>query len=442
MDKLIGRLVGIALAIAFAIFVLVGPYWTLRLGLDLKGGTQLTLQAQPTEAVPEITPDVLDGLEVVLEQRINGLGVAEAVLQISGEDRIFVQLPGVDDPDRAIDILGDTAQLSFRRQREGTILPFNPETGEVPEILENPDEVFERTELTGAQLTNAIASPTNARSTQNWQVQLEFDGDGAVLFAELTAELAGTGRSLGIFLDDALVSAPSVGAEFAGTGIFGGRATISSSRFDVNRATDIATKLRAGALPVPVAVIENRTVGATLGAASIRRSLIAGLGGLVLTFGYMVVYYQIPGLMASVALLVYAAITLAAYKLLGVTLTLPGIAGFILSIGIAVDANVLIFERTREELRSGKSVYKSVEEGFSRALASILDSNVTTLIVCLILFWLGVGLVKGFALTLAIGILVSFFTALTCTRTLLLVLLSNSQLRKAEIFGVTPEVAK
>ena len=442
MDKLIGRIVGIALAIAFAIFVLAGPFWSLRLGLDLKGGTQLTLQAQTTDAVTEITPDVLVGLEAVLEQRINGLGVAEAVLQASGEDRIFVQLPGVDDPDRAIDILGDTAQLSFRRQLPGTILPFDPETGTVPEFLDNPDEIFERTELTGAQLSNAIAAPTSPNSTDNWQVQLEFDNEGAVLFAELTKDLAGTGRSLGIFLDDALVSAPSVGAEFANTGIFGGRATISSARFNIDRATDLATKLRAGALPVPVVVIENRTVGATLGAASIRRSLIAGLGGLVLTFGYMLVYYQIPGVMASLALLIYAMITLAAYKLLGVTLTLPGIAGFILSIGIAVDANVLIFERTREELRSGKSVYKSVDEGFSRALASILDSNVTTLIVCGILFWLGVGLVKGFALTLAIGILVSFFTALTCTRTLLMALLSNSQMRKAEIFGVTPEMAK
>ncbi|WP_026100707.1 protein translocase subunit SecD [Synechococcus sp. PCC 7336] len=440
MGKLTGRIIGILLVVAAAAYVVFER--PIQLGLDLKGGTQLTLQATPTEQVSEITPDVMVGLESVLEQRINGLGVAEAVLQISGEDRLFVQLPGVEDPDRAIDILGDTAQLEFRRQLVGTTIPFDPQTGEPLERLENPDEVFERTELTGAQLTNAIATPTSNRANPSWQVELEFDTEGATLFAELTQELAGTGRSLGIFLDETLISAPSVGPEFAQTGIIGGRAVISSSRFDVDRATDLATKLRAGALPVPVNVIENRTVGATLGAASVRRSLIAGLGGLALTFGYMLVYYQLPGLMASLALLIYALITFATFQLLGVTLTLPGIAGFILSIGIAVDANVLIFERTREELRNGKSVYKSVEEGFSRALASILDSNVTTLIACLVLFWLGVGLVKGFALTLAIGILVSFFTALTCTRTLLLVLLSQSSLRKPEIFGIEPEIAK
>ena len=438
MGKLAGRIIGIVLVVLAAIYIVATK--PVQLGLDLQGGTQLTLQAQPTDQVPEITPQVMQGLESVLEQRINGFGVSETVLQRSGDDRLFIQLPGVEDPDRAIDVLQDTAQLEFRTQILGETIPRDPETGDPLLPPEEADNVFERTDLTGAQLRSAVAQAPQQRSGY-WQVAISFDTEGAALFAEITQEVAGTGRGLGIFLDGNLISAPVVAAEFARTGITGGNAVINGN-FDVDEATDLATKLEAGALPVPVEVIENRTVGATLGAASVKRSLIAGLGGLVLTFGYMLVYYQVPGLMASLALLIYALVTFAIFQLLGVTLTLPGIAGFILSIGIAVDANVLIFERTREELRGGKSVYKSVEEGFKRALASILDSNITTLLACLVLFWLGTGLVKGFALTLAIGILVSFFTALTCTRTFLLMLLSSSSLRKPEIFGVTAEMAK
>ena len=438
MGKLAGRIIGILLVVLAAAYIVATK--PVQLGLDLQGGTQLTLQAQPTDQVPEITPQVMQGLEAVLEQRINGFGVSETVLQVSGDDRLFIQLPGVEDPDRAIDVLQDTAQLEFRTQILGETIPRDPETGNPTLPPEETDNVFERTDLTGAQLRSAVAQAPQQRNGF-WQVAITFDTEGATLFAEITQEVAGTGRALGIFLDGNLISAPVVAAEFARTGITGGAAVINGS-FDVDEATDLATKLEAGALPVPVEVIENRTVGATLGAASVKRSLYAGLGGLVLTFGYMLVYYQVPGLMASVALLIYALVTFAVFQLLGVTLTLPGIAGFILSIGIAVDANVLIFERTREELRGGKSVYKSVEEGFQRALASILDSNITTLLACMVLFWLGTGLVKGFALTLAIGILVSFFTALTCTRTFLLMLLSRSSLRKPEIFGVTVEMAK
>lgn len=434
MNKLAGRIVGILLVVAAAIYLVVTR--PVQLGLDLKGGTQLTLQAQPTEQVPEITPQVMLGLEAVLEQRVNGFGVSDTVLQISGDDRLFIQLPGVDDPDRAIGVLQDTAQLEFRAQRLGESIPFpDRDTGEYPLTPEDIERIFEPTQLTGAQLQgSAILSPQSTNNS-NWGVEIRFDRDGATTFANITRELAGTGRSLGIFLDGTLLSAPGINAERNPNGIVGGVASITG-QFTVDEARDLSVKLEAGALPVPVEVIENRTVGATLGAASVKRSLIAGLGGLTLTFGYMLIYYRVPGLMASIALLVYALVTFAVFQLFGVTLTLPGIAGFILSIGIAVDANVLIFERTREELRSGKSVYKSVEEGFSRALASILDSNVTTLLACLVLFWLGTGLVRGFALTLAIGILVSFFTALTCTRTFLLILLANSSWRKAELFGV------
>lgn len=438
MNKLAGRIIGILLVMAAAIYIVATK--PVQLGLDLQGGTQLTLQAQPTEQVPDITSQVMLGLEAVLEQRINGFGVSETVLQVSGDDRLFIQLPGVDDPDRAIDVLQDTAQLEFRAQKFGQSIPRDPDTGRFNPTPEEIETIFESAELTGAQLRRATALSPQSTGTRFWGVEIRFDSEGSTKFAEITREIAGTGRSIGIFLDGTLLSAPVVDGTRNPNGITGGVASITG-QFDVDTATDLSTKLEAGALPVPVEVIENRTVGATLGAASVKRSLIAGLGGLALTFGYMLVYYRIPGLMASVALLIYALVTFAIFQLLGVTLTLPGIAGFILSIGIAVDANVLIFERTREELRSGKSVYKSVEEGFSRALASILDSNVTTLLACLVLFWLGTGLVKGFALTLAIGILVSFFTALTCTRTFLLMLLSNSGWRKPEMFGVKQSLA-
>jgi preprotein translocase subunit SecD len=234
-------------------------------------------------------------------------------------------------------------------------------------------------------------------------------------------------------LDDKLISSPTVGVQFAETGITGGNVEITGS-FTVQEANDLAVQLRGGALPVPVEIVENRTVGATLGRDSIQSSIYAGLGGLTLVLVFMVAYYRLPGVIADVSLLIYSLLTWACFVLLGVTLTLPGIAGFILSIGMAVDANVLIFERTREELRAGKSLYRSVESGFYRAFSSILDGNVTTLIACLALFWLGSGLVKGFALTLGLGVMVSMFTALTCSRTLLLVALSFPDLRKPQWF--------
>jgi preprotein translocase subunit SecD len=401
-----------------------------RLGLDLKGGTQLTLQALPTQEVPEITPEVMQGVEAVIQQRINGLGVTEPLIQISGRDRLFVQLPGVADPDRAVALLGDTAQLEFRKGLVPvSALPRN-ERGEVT-AGENPEALFEGVGLTGDLLRNAYPQAPR-RGSQSWEVLLEFKPEGAEKFAQVTRELAGTGRPLGIFLDEVLISAPIVGPEFARTGITGGTAVITGN-FTVETATDLAIKLKAGALPVPIQVIENRTVGATLGEESVRRSLYAGIGGLVLVFVFMVAYYRLPGLIADIALLIYALCTFALFQLLGVTMTLPGAAGFILSIGMAVDANVLIFER------AGKSIYKSISEGFSRAFSSILDSNVTTLLVCGVLFWLGMGLVKGFAVTLAIGVSVSFFTAITCTRTLLLAAMGIPALRKPELYGVRME---
>jgi preprotein translocase subunit SecD len=285
--------------------------------------------------------------------------------------------------------------------------------------------------LTGRNLKYADAVPGQVGN--QWKVVLEFDPRGAELFAELTKKVAQEGSRLGIFLDNKLISAPGVSREYAQTGITGGRSEISGN-FTVQSATELALQLRGGSLPVPVEIVENRTVGATLGRDSIQRSIYAGVGGLILVLIFMVVYYRLPGLIADLALIIYSLLTWAAFALLGVTLTLPGIAGFILSIGMAVDANVLIFERTREELRAGKSLYRSVESGFYRAFSSILDSNVTTWIACAALFWLGSGLVKGFALTLALGVAVSMFTAITCSRTFLFLAISMPAIRKPELF--------
>ena len=299
--------------------------------------------------------------------------------------------------------------------------------------------MFESKGLGGKNLKDAFGEPT--QSSKNWNVAIRFDPEGGKLFADLTKSLAGTGRSIGIFLDNKLISAPNVGVEFAATGITGGSAVITG-RFTAQEANDLSVQLRGGALPVPVEIVENRTVGATLGRDSIQRSIYAGVGGLFLVLVFMVVYYRLPGVIADIALIIYSLLTWATFALLGITLTLPGIAGFILSIGMAVDANVLIFERTREELLAGKTLYRSVESGFFRAFSSILDGNVTTVIACAALFWLGSGLVRGFALTLALGVAVSMFTAITCSRTLMFVAISLPALRKPELFCPNVPAAK
>lgn len=434
----------------------------LRLGLDLQGGSQLTLQVKTTETVPEITPEKLEAVRQVVENRINPSGVQEIVVQVVGSDQLLVQLPGVNDPTEAEKILQDVAKLDFRQQRAGTEGQFGVElqvrqqkqfelttlqqAGAPQEEIDQKRAeltsseqaiaaLFDKTELTGEKLRSAFAQPLQGNN--NWEVVIQFNDQGAQEFADLTKSVAGTGRSLGIFLDDRLLSAPRVDAQYAATGISGGNASITGS-FDTTSATRLSQQLQGGALPVPVEVVENRTVGASLGQDSIQRSIYAGIFGLILVLIFMVVYYRLPGLIADISLILYALFNLAIFDIVPVTLTLPGIAGFILSIGMAVDANVLIFERTREELNAGKSLYKSIEAGFYRAFSSILDSNVTTLIACGALWFLGAGLVRGFALTLAIGIVISMFTALTCSRTLLLLSLTFPGLRKPRLFAPMP----
>jgi preprotein translocase subunit SecD len=434
----------------------------LQLGLDLKGGTQLTVQVKPTEQVKTIEANDLKAVQNVIENRVNALGVSEALVQtVDTKNQVIVQLPGVTDPKEAERILNVQAQLEFRQQKPGTegtlraeytIFQQNkaefaalrkandpknaPRIAELEPSLAKSKaallEIFESVGLTGKNLQNAGIGATQGT---NWDVTISFDGDGGKKFADLTKAIAGTGRTIGIFLDNELISAPVVGVEFAQTGITGGKAVITGN-FTAESANDLAIQLRGGSLPFPVKVEEIRTVGATLGQDSIRRSIYAGLVGLLLVLVFMAVYYRLPGIIADVSLIIYTILSLGAFALVGVTLTLPGIAGFILSIGMAVDANVLIFERTREELRAGKSLFRAVESGFYRAFSSILDSNVTTLIACAALFWLGSGLVKGFALTLAIGVAISMFTALTCSRTLLFLTVLNvpSVRQKPELF--------
>jgi preprotein translocase subunit SecD len=431
----------------------IAIFWfkPLKLGLDLQGGSQLTIQVKTTDKVKEITPEKLEGVKTVIEGRVNALGVSEAVVQNVGSDKILVQLPGVNDPKEARAVLGGTAQLDFREEldkpeikaqfgvRETELKPLKAKQQQLEaagdkdaiaanqaqidqkekQVQELLSQLYKRTELTGQNLEGASYGASEVGN--EWRVFLRFNQQGGKQFAELTKNIAGTGRTLGIFLDNQLISAATVDAQYAATGISGGSAEINGN-FTLERARELALQLEGGALPLPVSVEEVRTVGATLGQDSIQSSIYAGIGGLILVLIFMAVYYRLPGVIADVALVIYALLTWASFALLDVVLTLPGIAGFILSIGMAVDANVLIFERTREELRDGKTLYRSVESGFYRAFSSILDGNVTTVIACVALFWLGSGLVKGFALTLGLGVAISMFTALSCTRTFLLLL--------------------
>jgi preprotein translocase subunit SecD len=476
-----------ALAIFSAVIVVL---WPPPLGLDLSGGSQLTLQVMPAGSIKTVGKEQLEAVKDVLDRRINGLGVAESTLQTVGDDQLVLQLPGEQDPSRAAKVLGTTALLEFRAQRDGTeqemtgllkvkrqvqavlnqsraraaatangqpappearieaedlarslqelgvaVPPGSSESDQLELLLTAVNArivaLYEPAMLTGRDLTGAGRQQQQTGS--GWDVTLSFNSEGGKKFAELTKGIAGTGRLLGIVLDGRSISEASVGPEFKPAGISGGGASITGN-FTADEARDLEVQLRGGSLPLPVKLIEVRTVGPSLGAENIRSSLVAALSGLALVAVFMVVVYRLPGLVSVVALSLYALFNLAIYGLIPVTLTLPGIAGFILSIGMAVDANVLIFERVKEELRSGNTLIRSIDTGFSLAFSSILDGHVTGLISCVALFALGTGLVKGFAVTLAIGLVLSLFTALTCTRTLLRLLMTYPGLRRSTYF--------
>ena len=444
-----------------------------RLGLDLRGGSQLTLQVLPAGAIKTVQKEQLDAVKEVLDRRINGLGVAESTLQTVGDDQLVLQLPGEQDPSRAAKVLGTTALLEFRAQKPGTeqrmqellnlkrqataLLirlngPVNEAADTQPDVPTSPDAKqadrdqleadlqrinvdivaqFEPAGLSGKDLVTA--GRQQQQTGTGWDVTLGFTKDGGDKFASLTQSIAGTGRLLGIVLDGRSISEASVGTEFKAAGITGGSASITGN-FTAEQARDLEVQLRGGSLPLPVKILEVRTVGPSLGAENIRTSLVAALTGLLLVAVFMVIVYRLAGLVAVVALSLYGLFNLAVYALIPVTLSLPGIAGFILSLGMAVDANVLIFERIKEELRSGNTLIRSIDTGFALAFSSIVDGQVTTLISCIALFALGTGLVKGFAVTLGIGVLLSLFSSLTCTRTLLRVLMSYPGLRRINYF--------
>lgn len=364
----------------------------------------MVLAADMKEVSEKDRDDALESAKTIIERRVNLFGVSEPVIQSSktaGEYRILVELPGVTDVSQALNLIGKTAQLDFRESQEASSSA----------TLSGTIQSFKKTGLTGKELKRA--SVTFSPQTSKPEVSLEFNGEGAKKFEEITGR--NVQRPMAIFLDDELITNPP---PVVREKITGGNAVISGE-FTTKEANNLAIQLNAGALPTPIKVIEQRNVGPTLGAESVQKSLIAGAIGLGLVAVFMIVYYGFSGFLATLALILYTGIVFGLFKLIPVTLTLAGIAGFILSIGMAVDANVLIFERIREEIRWGKGKQAAIDLGFNRAWSSIRDSNVSSLITASILFWLGTGQVRGFALALSVGILVSMFSAITVTRTLL-----------------------
>ncbi|MEX0594737.1 MAG: protein translocase subunit SecD [Patescibacteria group bacterium] len=383
----------------------LGRSTTIRQGLDLQGGVRLVYQLDLSASADVDKAGAISSTRDVIERRVNTTGVAEPVIQsgkASGQETVIVELPGIKDVQEAINLIGQTAQLEFKEQDS-----------------RNPDQWI-NTGLTGKQLKNATVSfdPT----TNAPQINLEFSSEGASLFEEITSR--NVGKQVATFLDGEVLQIATVNEKIAG-----GQAVITG-QFTIQEAKDLVSLLNAGALDVPIKLIEQRTVGATLGEQSVKNSLVAGVIGLLLVIIFMLVNYRVAGLAAVLALSGYAVIVVAMFKLIPVTITLSGIAGFILSIGMAVDANILIFERMREELRDGKNLSLAMEEGFTRAWPSVRDSNMATIITSGILFFTTTGLVRGFALTLALGVLVSLYSSITASRAFLRLFAMNKWLAK------------
>jgi protein-export membrane protein SecD len=409
----------------------------LTLGLDLEGGTQVLLEADlPEEQL--VDADALRSARVIVEQRVNGLGVTEPNVQLQGDRRIVVELPGISNPEQAINTIRSTGQLEFvepagspmvqgmiinTTNRPDAVARYQDALAEgtagegagLAQQTPYPDQIFE-TVMTGDILRAALATQDQFGQ---WQIQFDLTSEGSDQFYEYTRQHIG--QPLVIVLDGRVLSAPTINAAIRDTGVITGQ-------FTQEEAESLAIQMRYGALPVPLEVVDVRTIGASLGQDSVESSLRAGVVGMSVVLLFMLVLYRLPGLLASVALVMYVAINITLYKLIPVTLTLPGIAGFLLSIGMAVDANILIFERLKEELRSGRSLRLAVESGFSRAWPAIRDGNLSTLISCAVLYWFGssfgASIVKGFAITLAIGVTLSMFTAVFVTRTFMRTFLS------------------
>ena len=386
------------------------------LGLDLVGGSRLMLEAQESEAIPKITPEVMDSLQYAIENRVNAMGVGETIVQRVGTKRLLVEIPNIKDTSKAKEFIGKTAEFEFKR-------PIQNADGSI---------TWQSTGLTGKDLKKSIvgSNPT----TGEWTVELEFNMEGAKKFADLTREL--TGKQMAIFFNGEEQSAPRVNEA-----ITGGRAQITGGDggFEYEAAKEMVDLLNAGALPVGAEIIQEESVGPTLGQDSINKSKIAGLIGISAVMIFMIFYYRLLGVISCFALIIYGIVNFAIYKAIPVTLTLTGIAGFILSIGMAIDANILIFERTKEELRLGRSLFTAINSGFDRAWTSIFDSNVSTIITCAILYYFGASMVKGFALTLIIGVILSMFSAITVTKNFMHLIFGTSELKYPQLFGLKKE---
>lgn len=401
------------------------PY---RLGLDLQGGTHLVYQADVSNVSAGEVDESMAGLRDVIERRVNAFGVSEPVVQVeeAGDDqRLIVELAGVHDIREAIRLIGETPFLEFRTQRpaeEGQAILDAQATGE--RMME--DAYFVPTDLTGKYLERADVS--FGQTAIQSLVTLRFDEEGARIFEKLTEE--NVGKQLAIYLDGFPISAPVVQQK-----ITGGQAQITGN-FTIEEARDLVRRLNSGALPVPIVLLSQQSIEASLGAEALMRGVNAGIYGLIAVMFFMILWYRLPGLLSVLALLIYVALVLTVFKLIPVTLSAAGIAGFILSLGMAVDANILIFERFYEEVRLGKRRDTAFEEGFLRAWTSIRDSNVSSLITAVILYWFGTSLIRGFAFTLAIGIVISMFSAITITRTFLRIMPSGQGRLADFLFGV------
>ena len=412
--------------------------FTTHLGLDLVGGIQALLEADlPADQV--IDQASMTTAKTIVENRVNGLGgLNEAVVQQAGDRRIVVEIPGETDPEHALATVKQTGLLEFV---DLSALPVEEAAAMQGSIIQTDFTVSESSPLTTTAVYHTImtgkdiknVNVTTSQASQQYQVAFELNEEGTTIFGNFTS--AHIGQVLAIVLDKQVISAPRIDSA-----ITGGRGVITG-RFTLDEANQLAIQLRYGSLPIPLKVVTSQSVGPTLGQDSLNKSLVAGAIGLSVVILYMAFFYRLPGIVADLALVCYALITFALFKFIPVTLTLPGIAGFVLSIGMAVDANVLIFERLKEELREGKQLSVAIDQGWSRAWSSIRDSNFSTLITCAILFWFGntfgASIVKGFSLTLAIGVLVSMFTAIIVSRTFLHVILDRVNIREHKAwFGI------
>ena len=397
-DSLLKLLAAIVIIVG-VFFTFVGPLAkSIRQGLDLQGGTHVVLEAEDTPEAP-VNGDAMDRVVRIMEKRVNELGLAEPIVQRQGERRIIIELPGIKDPDKAIQVIGKTAMLEFKNDKGETV-------------------------LTGTDLKDA-----REQTDQQGQnlVELEFSPEGGEKFADLTTK--NVGRNIAILLDGEVLTNPRVNEP-----IMGGKAVITGNK-TLEEAHNLAILLRSGSLPVKVNIIETRTVGPSLGQDSKDKSVYAfaiGLGAVVL---FMILFYRLPGLIADIALMAYVIILLFSLKMLDATLTLPGVAGIILSIGMAVDANVLIFEHFKEEFRVGKTMRLAMDAGFERAFTTIFDSNITTIIASAVLFCFGTGSIKGFAITLGLGVVLSMFTAITLTQFMCKNLIAAQLFKNPAIYG-------